>query len=95
MERLEALQKAVEANSLQGKKILNLREAAMFLNMSESRLYKLTSSSQIPHYKPTGKLIYFHREELEEWVLRGKVKTKDDIEDQAQKYINRNKKPWH
>jgi len=54
-------------------KPLTLRAAAIYLELSESYLYKLTSTKQIPHYKPTGKKIYFIASELNEWLLRNKI----------------------
>lgn len=46
------------------KEILTTAEASVYLGLSESYIYKLTSSKQIPHYKPNGKLVYFNRREL-------------------------------
>ena len=69
------------------KKVLNFKEATTFLNVSSSHLYKLTSSSEIPHYKPNGKHLYFNREELENWLLRHKIKSNDEIETEAANYI--------
>ena len=45
------------------------------LGLSESYLYKLTSSKRIPHYKPNGKLVYFNRRELCEWAMKNQVQT--------------------
>ncbi|QOJ27950.1 MAG: helix-turn-helix domain-containing protein [Ignavibacteriales bacterium] len=59
---------------------LGAEEAAEFLNISKSHLYKLTFKNRIPYYKPGGKLIYFKREELSEWVKRGRVKTLEELE---------------
>lgn len=52
-------------------KYLTLEEAIAFLlanriPMSKSKLYKLTSTNEIPHRKTGNKLI-FHSEELSEW----------------------------
>ncbi len=41
------------------KEILTIEEAAEFLSVSKSYLYKQTSAQAIPHYKPTGKRCYF------------------------------------
>jgi len=49
---------------------LNVDEALAFLAWGErgkSRLYNLTCSNAIPHYKVGGRL-YFEREELAIWV---------------------------
>lgn len=55
------------------KEVLTTSEASAYLGLSESYIYKLTASRQIPHYKPNGKLVYFNRKELCEWALRNQV----------------------
>jgi hypothetical protein len=53
---------------------LNVGEALAFLAWGErgkSRLYNLTCSNAIPHYKVGGRL-YFERDELAEWVAAGR-----------------------
>lgn len=52
------------------KEVFTSSEAALYLGVSESYLYKLTSSKLIPHYKPNGKLVYFNKNELTEWAMR-------------------------
>ena len=54
---------------------LTLEEASDLLKVSKSFLYKLTSSKQIPHFKPSGKLIYFQKSDLEKWILEGRIST--------------------
>ena len=36
------------------KKVFTFQEACMYIGVSESMLYKLTSNKEIPHYKPRG-----------------------------------------
>lgn len=71
------------------KKVLTSSEAAQYLGISMSYLYKLTMTRAIPHYKPTGKLCYFDREELEAWLHSNRVATADELENQAQAYCKR------
>lgn len=47
------------------KNVLTFDEACTFTGISRTYMYKLTSGSRIPHYKPGGKNIYFDRAELE------------------------------
>ena len=68
------------------KEILTSEEAAKYLGISRSYLYKLTMERRIPHFKPMGKLCYFNRQELEQWLQTNRVMTTDDIEQQAQTY---------
>lgn len=82
----------LEKNLYQSKKILSFEEACAFLNFSKSYLYKLTSAYAIPHYKPSGKMVYFEREELENWLRQNPVKTREQIEMEANAYLMRNNK---
>ncbi|WP_020402108.1 helix-turn-helix domain-containing protein [Gracilimonas tropica] len=68
-------------------KPLNVEEAAEFLDLSKSHLYKLTSRGEIPHYKPTGKRLYFLPEDLIEYLKAGRVKTNRELDQEAAKYV--------
>jgi excisionase family DNA binding protein len=68
------------------KEVLTSDEAARYLGISKSYLYKLTMQQKIPHYKPMGKMCYFNREELEHWLQSNRVATDEEISQQAQAY---------
>ena len=51
-------------------KPLTFKEACAYLGYAPSYLYKLTYRKVIPHYKPTGKMIFFSKNELDEWIFR-------------------------
>lgn len=55
------------------KEVLTADEAAKYMGVSKSYLYKLTGKQEIPHYKPMGKMCYFNRQELEAWLQRNKI----------------------
>lgn len=67
--------KKIDISAISVKKILTSEEAAAYIGISQSALYKLTSNRQIPHYKPRGKMCYFNREELERWLQQNRVDT--------------------
>lgn len=67
------------------KPILNFKEACIYCGRSESRMYKHTHFKEVPHFKPTGKLIYFLREDLDKWLLQNRVATRDELEREAVK----------
>ena len=71
------------------KEVLTSEEAARYLGISKSYLYKLTMNQQIPHYKPMGKMCYFNRVELESWLQTNRVATAGEISQQAQAYCMR------
>ncbi|MEO1486993.1 MAG: helix-turn-helix domain-containing protein [Bacteroidota bacterium] len=69
------------------KPILNLDEASRYCGLSKSRMYQHTAKKKIPHYKPEGKLIYFKREDLDNWLLSNKVLTKEQVKGMATKIM--------
>lgn len=76
----EIAQKLDEQNMLQ-KTVLNFNDACVYLDVSSSHLYKLTSAKQIPHFCPQGKKLYFKREELDSWLQRNRQQTTEELED--------------
>ena len=70
---------------------LSLPEAADYLTISKSYLYKLTHKNKIPHYKPNGKKIYFLEKELNEWLTQNRVKGDSEIDREALNYIAQSK----
>lgn len=67
------------------KEVLTSDEAAKYMGVSKSYLYKLTMQQKIPHYKPMGKMCYFNRLELEGWLQANRVATADELSRRAQK----------
>ncbi|MCE1165313.1 MAG: helix-turn-helix domain-containing protein [Bacteroidetes bacterium] len=84
-EKLDNIEKALKDNAA---KPMCFEEASKYLNLSKSHLYKLTSTGVIPHYKPGGKIIYFEKSELDEWILSKPVRCKSQIDRLANKYMN-------
>jgi excisionase family DNA binding protein len=56
------------------KKALTMDEAVLLTGLKKSYLYRLCSTRKIPHHKSEGgKVTYFDRQELEDWMLHQKV----------------------
>lgn len=87
LKRLEIIEKHVLEQNLILKQVLNFAEAARYLELSHSHLYKLTSGGNIPFYKPNGKKLYFNRAELDEWLLRNRNSTQEEIDQKAADYL--------
>lgn len=68
IEELHERMEQMEEHLFAAKEILTVKEAKEFLGISESQLYKLTRTLAIPHYKPSGKTIFFSRQEIIDWV---------------------------
>lgn len=86
--RLERIEKLL----LGSKRVLTFDEACDYTGISRSYMYKLTSSANIPFSKPNGKIIFFSREKLDNWMLENEHKTNRDIEERASRYTS--KKAW-
>lgn len=61
------------------RKILPLAMAAKYLGISKSHLYKLTSTNRISFYRPMGKLIYIHIDQLDEFLMQNKINSSKEI----------------
>ena len=77
-------------------KLLNIEEAAIFLNLSKPTLYSKVSRGELPVYKPAGtKRLYFTKDVLMSYVKKGRVNTNAEIEEESVQYIIRRKGANH
>ena len=84
-EELKQVADLITANIINTQKeVLTSDEAAKYMGISKSYLYKLTMNRQIPHYKPLGKMCYFNRLELEQWLQSNRHSTDAELSQQAQ-----------
>lgn len=78
-EELETLSNVVAARvALNTKEVLTPEEAATYMGVSKSWLYKRTCAGDVPYYKPFGKLNFFNRKELEQWLQQNPAGGKND-----------------
>lgn len=78
--------KALESIYLIQKDILSFEEAATYLNISKSSLYKMTAKHEIPHYKP-NKYVFFEREVLDDWIRSAVVHSEEQLINQANSFV--------
>lgn len=64
---------------------LNIEEASKLINLAKSTLYGKTAKGEVPCMKK-GKQLYFDEAELIEWLKKGKKKSIDEIQIEAQQY---------
>ena len=91
LQRLEKQITDLQGNILSQKNVLTFSEAARYTGFSRSYLYKLTHLQKIPCSKPAGKMLFFDRAELENWLLTNK-ESEEEIETQASTYVTLNKR---
>lgn len=68
--------------------VFSLNQAAEYVSLSKSAIYKKTSEKNIPHLKK-GKKLYLKQSELDEWLTENKISTHAEIEKEAGNYIMR------
>lgn len=85
---LERILAALILMGVQHKKVLSLKEAACYLDISKQKLYQMTSERAIAYSKPCER-IFFSRDVLDSWALSNPVLSKEEI---ALEAISRNKK---
>lgn len=69
----------IDSQRILQKQQFTLKEAAIYLGIAKSTLYKLTSGRLIPHFKPKDKLIYFNKVDLDNWMRKGRVETIEEL----------------
>lgn len=80
----------VSANDNPLPDFLNIEEASKFLNLAKATVYTLTSAGKIPVIKK-GKRLYFTKQELIDWLKKGRKKTIQEIEEDATNYVLKNR----
>ncbi len=73
--------------SINERGLLTTTEAAQYLGVKPSYLYKMMMRRAIPYYKPGGKLCFFSREDLDTWLTSIRIKSQSEIENEAARYI--------
>lgn len=87
-ERLDRIEKLL----LNNKTVLTFDEACDYTSISRSYMYKLTSGGAIPHSKPNGKIIFFDKDKLDNWLLQNEAQSKSLLEKRALSYTLKNKR---
>lgn len=78
----------IEETLYSTKDILNMKELGQYLDISQSLLYKLTCSGEIPHFKPRGKMIFFEKKEIVAWIKKNHYCGAEDDNDSINKEPN-------
>lgn len=73
------------------KEILNTEELSEYTGFKKSSIYKLVHSNDIPFSKPNGKLLFFERKKIDEWLIKNSFKSNDEIQQEAIEFSLRKK----
>lgn len=94
MSELEIIQskldeiKALTAISV--KNALTVEEAATYMGMTTEYVRKMAKAKKIKSYRSkSGRVIYFHKADLDKWMLHTEVNTNEYINSQAERITRR------
>ena len=80
----EEVRKALD----QKKDLMKIEEASEFLGLSKSYLYKKTMTGEIPFYRPMGKIIYFEKTALIDWIRSHPSRSSQELATAAAQYVD-------
>jgi excisionase family DNA binding protein len=73
------------------KAILNVEELSDYTGFKKSYIYKLVHTNAIPFSKPSGKILFFERKKIDEWLLKNSHKSNDEIQQEVIEFSLRKK----
>ena len=91
LEKLEKIESMLKEQSVQ---LMTVDAVYEYLKISRSHIYKLTSMNLIPFYKSNGKMVYFKKSEIDNWVLKNRHKTKEEIDEIATEYVMKHRSKY-
>lgn len=80
---------ATEMMAICQKPILTAKEMATYMGIKLSTLYKMTHNNILPFSKPNGKMIFFDRVEVENWMRSNRYATQQEVAQQAAAYCQK------
>lgn len=83
MKHLQQIEKYIYV----GKSLLTIEEAAKYMCVSKSFVYKLTSSRELRTYRPSGKVLYINKTDLNAWMMQNMQVTEQDLQEFARNKI--------
>jgi excisionase family DNA binding protein len=88
-QQLAKIESFITNLTLISKESMTLKEAADYMGISKSFLYKLTMENEISFSRPHGKIIFFKRTDLNQFMLSNKVSSKNELLSQLPKQRNK------
>lgn len=76
------------ASNEDSEQLLTVQGAAQFLNLTVPTIYSKVSKGEIPFMK-RSKRLYFSKQELTDYVKKGRKKTNDEVLAEANTYLKK------
>ena len=72
-----------EAGGPGSKNVWNYDDVVEYTGFTYGSVKNYVSRGEIPHYKPLGGKVFFKKSEIEEWLLRNRVSSNEELETKA------------
>ena len=90
-EILERIEKLLMSNKV----AFDVNAFSIYSGLSKSAIHKLTQRRRLKYSRPNGKLIWFHKDDIDKFLLSNPVLPDADVEKMAIDYtINNPKRKW-
>ena len=94
--KLDAINRKLSAsmgNNRDENERMDVTEAQKYIpgHPAVQTIYGWTSNNMIPYHK-VGKRIYFLKSELDAWLSKEQHKSKDDLREEAEEYVNNHRR---
>ena len=76
---LKELKNLLQIDSILKKEIINLEEAAQLLGVSKSTVYKYLNTRKLSFSKPTGKILFFRKEDIYAFITANKYESREEL----------------
>ena len=80
------LEEIKKATLIGVKDMLNVEECSMLTGYTTASIYTFCNKRMIPHFK-RGRLVFFSKKEIEDWLRETRVPTNDEISNEALTYM--------
>ena len=69
------------------KEYLSTDEVCKYLNVSKAYVYKLSFLNELPKFCPSGKRIWFRKEDIDQFIQKGRIASQAEVNADAELQI--------
>lgn len=73
----------IKENLYLSKKVFNVQDFSRYSGFKESYIYKIIGRKEVDHSKPGGKMVFFNKDKIDEYLLSNEFKSADTIQNEA------------
>ena len=89
--RLKVIEETVNSkNKNTESTLMDTKELSTYLKLTIPTIYDKVYKREIPHLKVSNKL-YFMKDDIDNWLMKGRVLDRTEIDSMAEKYIMENR----